>query len=51
LFLIGILPAVLTLWIRTSIPESNKWEQINERRKAARERQRSGTVLAAEEQA
>src|SRR6266508_2713115 len=49
LFLIGILPAVLTLWIRTSIPESNKWEQINERRKAARERQRSGTVLAAEE--
>jgi MFS family permease len=29
LFLIGILPAVLTLWIRTSIPESSKWEQIN----------------------
>jgi MFS family permease len=51
LFLIGILPAVLTLWIRTSIPESNKWEQINERRKAARERQRSGTALAAEEHA
>jgi MFS family permease len=51
LFLIGILPAVLTLWIRTSIPESDKWEQINERRKAARERQRSGAVLAAEERA
>jgi MFS family permease len=51
LFLIGILPAVLTLWIRTSIPESNKWEQINERRKAARERKRSGAVLAAEERA
>ena len=51
LFLIGILPAVLTLWIRTSIPESNKWEQINERRKAARERQRSGTVLGAEDHA
>jgi MFS family permease len=45
------LPAVLTLWIRTSIPESNKWEQINERRKAARERQRSGTVLGAEDHA
>src|SRR6516162_10285538 len=44
LFLIGILPAVLTLWIRTSIPESDKWEQINERRKAARERKRSGAV-------
>src|SRR5215813_12863199 len=36
LFLIGILPALLTLWIRTAIPESDKWEQINERRKAAR---------------
>src|SRR5262249_10146257 len=31
LFLIGILPALLTLWIRTAIPESGKWEQINER--------------------
>src|SRR3989475_316599 len=51
LFLIGILPAVLTLWIRTSIPESNKWEEINERRKAARARQRSGTELAADEHA
>src|SRR5262249_9112983 len=38
LFLIGILPALLTLWIRTAIPESNKWEDVNERRKAARER-------------
>ena len=51
LFLIGILPALLTLWIRTSIPESEKWEQINARRKAALARQRSGTVLAAEEHA
>src|SRR5215475_8855430 len=51
LFLIGILPAVLTLWIRTSIPESDKWEQINEQRKAARERKRSGAVLATEERA
>src|SRR5262249_18942967 len=48
LFLIGILPALLTLWIRTAIPESNKWEHVNERRKAARERPRSGMTLAAE---
>src|SRR5262249_52098176 len=33
------------------IPESGKWEQINERRKAARARQRSGTELVAEEHA
>jgi MFS family permease len=51
LFLIGILPALLTLWIRTAIPESGKWEQINERRKAARARQRSGTELVADEHA
>ena len=51
LFLIGILPAALTLWIRTSIPESEKWEQIDARRKAALARQRSGTVLAADEHA
>ena len=49
LFLLGILPAALTLWIRTSIPESEKWQQINERRKTARERQRRGTELAPEE--
>lgn len=51
MFLIGILPAALTLWIRTSIPESNKWEDINARRKAARARQRSGSILSAEEHA
>src|SRR5215831_3528439 len=51
LYLIGILPAVLTLWIRTSIPESGKWEEINERRKVARARQRSGNELAADEHA
>ena len=51
LYLIGILPALLTLWIRTSIPESVKWEDANRRRKEALARQRSGATLAAEEQA
>jgi MFS family permease len=50
LFLLGILPAALTLWIRTSIPESEKWQQINERRKAARARQRREEELSPEEQ-
>jgi MFS family permease len=49
LFLAGVLPALLTLWIRRSIPESEKWEQINEQRKTVRERQRSGAELAPEE--
>ena len=51
LYLIGILPALLTLWIRTSIPESAKWEQAIERRREALARRRSGATLAAEEYA
>jgi MFS family permease len=51
MFLIGVLPALLTLWIRASIPESELWQRSNDRRRAARERARSGTALAAEDQA
>src|SRR5262249_40707396 len=51
MYLIGILPALLTLWIRVSIPESPKWQQADQRRKAALLRQRSGAVLADEERA
>jgi MFS family permease len=49
MYLIGVLPALLVLWIRAGIPESPLWEQANERRKAALERQRSGAALAGEE--
>jgi MFS family permease len=42
MYLIGALPALLTLWIRWAIPESTLWEQANERRRAAKERKRSG---------
>jgi hypothetical protein len=37
--------------MRTSIPESAKWEQANEQRRQALARQRSGLMLAAGEQA
>src|SRR4029077_19454082 len=43
MYVIGVLPALLTLWIRRMIPESEVWERANERRKAAVQRQRSGT--------
>jgi MFS family permease len=43
MYLIGVLPALLTLWIRRAIPESPLWEQANERRKAAKNRQQSGS--------
>jgi hypothetical protein len=35
MYLIGILPAFLTLWIRRAIPESALWEKANERRSRA----------------
>src|SRR5262244_443142 len=35
MYLIGVLPALLTLWIRSGIPESPLWERANERRRAA----------------
>jgi MFS family permease len=51
LYLIGVLPALLTLWIRSSIPESAKWEQAQEQRVDALARRRSGATLTAEEHA
>jgi MFS family permease len=51
MFLLGILPALLTVWIRNSIPESEMWEKTNARRRAAIERKRSGASLNEEDQA
>jgi MFS family permease len=45
MYLVGVLPALLTLWIRRSIPESPRWERSNERRRAARALRRSGEAL------
>jgi len=51
MFLIGVLPALLTLWIRTGIPESPLWQTTSEKRKAAVERGRGGAALGSDEQA
>jgi MFS family permease len=51
MFLLGVLPALLTLWIRTSIPESDLWLKSNKRRRAAIARQKSGSALQADEEA
>lgn len=51
MYMLGALPALLTLWIRRSIPESVLWEKVDARRRAAWERRRSGQALAAPEQA
>ena len=42
---------MLTLWIRWVIPESPLWEQVNDRRRAAKERQRSGAAETAQDTA
>jgi MFS family permease len=51
MFLMGVLPALLTLWIRTAIPESDLWEKSKERRRAAIAKQKGGATLDADDQA
>ena len=38
MYLIGILPGFFTLWMRRGIPESEKWQQADAERRAARAR-------------
>ena len=51
MFLIGILPALLTLWMRTSIDESPVWQQVDAKRREAHARKDSGAALSPNEQA
>ncbi|MGH7062786.1 MAG: MFS transporter, partial [Stellaceae bacterium] len=48
MYLVGVLPALLVPWIWRGMPESARWEDANERRRAARELQRSGVALEGE---
>ncbi len=48
MYLVGVLPALLVLWMRRGMPESTRWEQSSERRRAARTQRRSGAPLEAE---
>ena len=45
LYLIGVLPALVVLWIRRNIPESPRWEEANERRRFAHAQRQTGAVL------
>jgi MFS family permease len=51
MYLIGVLPAFVTLWIRRGIPESPRWEEASERRRAAHALRRSGAALGSEDHA
>jgi len=48
MYLVGVLPALTTLWIWRSIPESPRWQSAHERRRAAHALRQSGAELTAE---
>src|SRR6266436_3017925 len=51
MFIIGVIPALFAFWLRTSIPESKRWEDSNEKRKSAQARKKSGLALTEEDRA
>jgi MFS family permease len=51
MFLIGVIPALFALRLRTGIEESRPWEETNEKRRSARALQRSNAEMSAEERA
>jgi MFS family permease len=46
MYLVGVLPALATLWIRRSIPESPRWQRSNELRFQARDLKHHGATLS-----
>lgn len=50
MYLIGVLPALLTLWIRRAIPESELWKLAAARRAEARRRREEGKSLSSGEE-
>jgi MFS family permease len=51
MFFIGVIPALFALWLRTGVPESQKWAHSNEKRKSAKARKKSGAALNEEDHA
>jgi MFS family permease len=49
MYLIGVIPALFALWLRTGVEESHRWEHTNEKRKAARAKKKRGAALAEED--
>lgn len=45
IFLVGILPALITLWIRKAVPETEEWEQAKEGREVPRIRELFGPAV------
>lgn len=50
MYMLGVVPALLTLWIRRSIPESHLWEQAAAKRRTALENKKAGKALDASDE-
>lgn len=46
IFLVGILPAIITLWIRKAVPETEEWEQARKEAPAPRIRDLFGPAVS-----
>jgi MFS family permease len=51
MFVLGIIPALFALWLRSGIKESKAWEESNDKRKTAHAKKKSGAVLEPHEHA
>jgi len=49
MYLLGILPALVLLWMRRKVPESERWEHVNTVRKEIRGKQGRGDTLTEHE--
>lgn len=48
MYLVGVLPALICVWIWKNIPESARWEQANARRREAKAQRASGVPVEGE---
>jgi MFS family permease len=51
MFVLGIVPALFALWLRTGIAESAPWEETNRQRRAAQVKKKSGAAMEVHEHA
>lgn len=49
MYVVGVLPAFLTLWVRHGVSESKVWEETNVKRQAATSRKREGGRLSTDD--
>ncbi|GAB2875095.1 MFS transporter [Paraburkholderia jirisanensis] len=51
MYVLGVLPGLVTLWMRSGIPESEQWQRVNQDRRKIRALKRNGAALSGHQQA